>query len=115
MHIRLTYSHECQCSEERPTCSPCKRNSLRCVYPYTREELSSPAPQLVAPQVQSMKDLHYGNLEYTALDLRFLHQFLTYGYPHLPVDSAHVWTHDVPAMAHEVPLTVPLWAPTHVS
>lgn len=56
------------------------------------------------PQAQSMKELHAMKIEYTALDMRLLHHYLTDdgARPHLPLGRTDVWKHEIPALAHEV-------------
>ncbi|KAI9652363.1 MAG: hypothetical protein M1831_006841 [Alyxoria varia] len=52
------------------------------------------------PQAQQMNEIHSGKLEYTALDMKFLHYFILEGYPHMPFDSKSIWTKEVPMIAH---------------
>lgn len=102
-----------KCNEGRPVCSSCRRLGLRCEYPpqqpataaegvgtliassanpsaYASSSSSSSAggPQAAIPML-------------TLQDLRFYHQFLTVGFPALPLKADFIWPLCA-AMSHEV-------------
>ncbi|KAK9444205.1 C6 transcription factor [Metarhizium brunneum] len=68
-----------KCNELRPECSPCRRLGLICEYPAPQS--SSTPRTAVRPNPSAL------NLE----DLRFYHQFLTAGFPTLPLRGGEVW------------------------
>ena len=100
-----------KCNEGRPVCSSCRRLGLRCEYPpqqpataaegvgtliassanpsaYASSSSSSGGPQATIPML-------------TLQDLRFYHQFLTVGFPALPLKADFIWPLCA-AMSHEV-------------
>lgn len=91
-----------KCQETRPACDNCIRNGLRCTYP-SRVKLAydilGASPD--APQTQSMKELHSGQLQYTAIDMLLLSNFITKAHPKLPTVSDDVWTGHIPCVAHQ--------------
>lgn len=85
-----------KCNELRPSCTSCHRLGLRCEYP--SQGLGSPAEAGNARAVTAPQSPLSGlNLE----DLRFYHQFLTVGFPTIPLKASAAWN-QAAAMSHEV-------------
>lgn len=76
-----------KCDESRPECSPCRRLGLHCVYPVVDSVTTVALSR--NPSIIQLKDL------------RFLHQFLTAGFPTLPLQGEKVWW-ECAAMSHKV-------------
>ena len=77
-----------KCNELRPSCSPCRRLGLSCVYP-TAAPVSSSGPVRANPSILALEDL------------RFYHQFMTRSFPTLPLRADSVWE-QCAAMSHQV-------------
>lgn len=77
-----------KCNELRPSCTPCTRLKLGCVYPATAAPMSSSSVR-ANPSMLTLEDL------------RFYHQFLTTAFPTLPLRADEVWQ-QCAAMSHQV-------------
>lgn len=78
-----------KCDELRPECSPCRRLGLSCMYPTTPSSSGSQTTIRPNPSVLNL------------VDLRFYHQFLTAGFPTLPLRGEKVWA-QCAAMSYNV-------------
>lgn len=78
-----------KCNEARPECSPCRRLGLACGYPTPKLPSAVQSVVRANPSVLSLQDL------------RFYHQFLTAGFPTLPLKGKKVWA-DCAAMSYNV-------------
>jgi hypothetical protein len=81
-----------KCQETRPMCGNCEKAGMTCEYP-SPPTIASPVPII---QLQSTPTV------FSIKDMQFFHHFLIKAYPHLPVGADHLWTIDIPAVAHEV-------------
>lgn len=99
-----------KCNEVRPMCSSCRRLGLRCEYPIysspTVTSTSTLTTTLDTSSALSAVPFSAGDPQapismLTLVDLRFYHQFLTVGFPALPLKAESVWP-QCAAMSHQV-------------
>ncbi|KAK4167381.1 hypothetical protein QBC43DRAFT_311707 [Cladorrhinum sp. PSN259] len=107
-----------KCQETKPCCGNCVKTGLECTYPpppsssYSSSSLSSaysrstnnPAAQ--APPAASLLNEPSGSggeKQFTLLDLRLFHHFLSTCYPHHPLGSEPLWTHEIPCLSQAHP------------
>lgn len=97
-----------KCNETRPVCSGCQRLGLRCGYPPQHQPVAEGDGSLiVAPGNSSANASSPVGGPQTCLpiltlqDLRFYHQFLTVGFPTLPLRADWIWP-QCAAMSHQV-------------
>ncbi|KAK3387680.1 hypothetical protein B0H63DRAFT_470694 [Podospora didyma] len=76
-----------KCQETRPECGHCVKTGLKCEYPTT-------LPQIVH-QPQHQIPL------FSMQDMRFFQHFLFQCYPHHPIGSENIWTHEIPCLSQK--------------
>jgi hypothetical protein len=89
-----------KCGEQKPKCGNCLLKGLTCVYPVVdppRRRGVSDAPLNIAKR--AVPSGTPGTANFTMLDMRFFHHFLTTAYPHLPIGNDHVWVNEIPQFA----------------
>ncbi|KAH8177968.1 fungal zn(2)-Cys(6) binuclear cluster domain-containing protein [Sarocladium implicatum] len=74
-----------KCQETRPACGHCVKTGLKCEYPSMPQITHQPHHQIPLFSLQ---------------DMRFFQHFLTQCYPATPLGQEHVWTHEIPCIAH---------------
>ncbi|KAK3988135.1 C6 zinc finger protein [Cladorrhinum sp. PSN332] len=93
-----------KCQETKPSCGHCLKTGLECTYP--------PAPSSYSPPFSSYSSSSSSSLihqpqqqqpTFTLLDLRLFHHFLSTCYPHHPIGSEPLWTHEVPCLSQSHP------------
>lgn len=105
-----------KCNEGRPICSSCRRLGLRCEYPAlssTTEPSATAANALISTSHFTPNGNGSGGRNgtngggpqasvslLTLEDLRFYHQFLTVGFPALPLKADSIWP-QCAAMSHK--------------
>jgi hypothetical protein len=107
-----------KCDESRPSCSPCRRLGLTCEYPTASpaqvaamSAMSGSACIKSSSSSSSSSSSGVGSSTpltmaanpalFSLQDLRFYHQFLTVGFPTLPLKAREVWS-QCAAMSHQV-------------
>ncbi|KAK4186574.1 C6 zinc finger protein [Podospora australis] len=77
-----------KCQETRPACGHCTKTGLPCEYPSLPTILSSSQPSHQIPL-------------FSMQDMRFFQHFLVSCYPHHPIGSETIWTHEVPCLSQK--------------
>ncbi|KAK4102619.1 hypothetical protein N658DRAFT_495332 [Parathielavia hyrcaniae] len=75
-----------KCQETRPACGHCVKQGLKCEYPALPRIVHQPQHQIPVFSLQ---------------DMRFFHHFLTSCYPHHPIGSEELWTHEIPCLSEK--------------
>ncbi|KAK4146510.1 uncharacterized protein C8A04DRAFT_9792 [Dichotomopilus funicola] len=73
-----------KCQETRPACGHCTKQGLQCEYPALPTIVHQPQHQVPLFSLQ---------------DMRFFQHFLMRCYPHHPVGSEDLWTHEIPCLS----------------
>lgn len=107
-----------KCNEGRPECASCKRLGLRCGYPSQSQPQTAGAitagrvgPLIVPtahPSAYASSSVGAPQASIPMLtlqDLRFYHQFLTVGFPTIPLKADWIWG-ECAAMSHQVEVFV---------
>ncbi|KAK3946164.1 C6 zinc finger protein [Diplogelasinospora grovesii] len=75
-----------KCQETRPACGHCVKTGLKCEYPTVPQVVHQPQHQIPLFSLQ---------------DMRFFQHFLFQCYPHHPIGSENIWTHEVPCLSQK--------------
>ncbi|KAL2133349.1 hypothetical protein VTI74DRAFT_2513 [Chaetomium olivicolor] len=75
-----------KCQETRPACGHCLKQGLKCEYPALPSVVHQPQHQVPIFSLQ---------------DMRFFQHFLLNCYPHHPIGSEHLWTHEIPCLSEK--------------
>ncbi|KXX73430.1 Sterol uptake control protein 2, partial [Madurella mycetomatis] len=76
-----------KCQETRPACGHCVKTGLKCEYPTLPAIVHQPQHQIPI---------------FTLQDMRFFQHFLLKCYPHHPIGSEDMWTHEIPCLSEKM-------------
>ncbi|KAK0706829.1 hypothetical protein B0T26DRAFT_655867 [Lasiosphaeria miniovina] len=79
-----------KCQETRPACGHCVKTGLNCEYPAVPLVVHQPQHQIPVFSMQ---------------DMRFFQHFLLQCYPHHPIGSESIWTHEIPCLSQKARLS----------
>ncbi|KAL2138816.1 hypothetical protein VTI28DRAFT_6199 [Corynascus sepedonium] len=75
-----------KCQETKPACGHCVKQGLKCEYPTLPTIVHQPQHQVPLFSLQ---------------DMRFFQHFLLNCYPHHPIGSEELWTHEIPCLSEK--------------
>ncbi|KAM7208435.1 hypothetical protein V8F20_001116 [Naviculisporaceae sp. PSN 640] len=75
-----------KCQETRPACGHCIKTGLNCEYPAVPQVVHQPQHQIPIFSLQ---------------DMRLFQHFLLQCYPHYPIGSENIWTHEIPCLSEK--------------
>ncbi|KAM7206272.1 C6 zinc finger protein [Rhypophila sp. PSN 637] len=75
-----------KCQETRPACGHCIKTGLNCEYPVVPQVVHQPQHQIPIFSLQ---------------DMRLFQHFLLQCYPHYPIGSENIWTHEIPCLSEK--------------
>lgn len=75
-----------KCQETRPACGHCVKTGLNCEYPAAPQVVHQPLHQIPLFSLQ---------------DMRFFQHFLVQCYPHHPIGTEGLWTHEIPCLSEK--------------
>jgi len=75
-----------KCQETKPACGHCVKQGLKCEYPTLPTIVHQPQHQVPLFSLQ---------------DMRFFQHFLLNCYPHHPIGSEDLWTHEIPCLSEK--------------
>ncbi|KAK4216233.1 C6 zinc finger protein [Rhypophila decipiens] len=75
-----------KCQETRPACGHCIKTGLNCEYPVVPQVVHQPQHQIPIFSLQ---------------DMRLFQHFLLQCYPHYPIGSENIWTHEIPCLSQK--------------
>ncbi|KAL2159135.1 hypothetical protein VTH06DRAFT_2567 [Thermothelomyces fergusii] len=75
-----------KCQETKPACGHCVKQGLKCEYPTLPAIVHQPQHKIPLFSLQ---------------DMRFFQHFLLNCYPHHPIGSEEIWTHEVPCLSEK--------------